>query len=76
MEYAQALGKRSCEQSNDDRERIAYAFRAAVARTPSDDEVGILVRVLDKTRKDSDEKLAWTLVARAILNLDETITRE
>jgi hypothetical protein len=76
MEYAQALGKRACERSSDDRTRIAYAFRAAVARTPSDDEVGILVRLLDKTRRESDDKLAWTLVARAILNLDETITRE
>ena len=55
---------------------IAGATIASWSRRPTDDEVDILTTLLDTTRKNSDEKQAWTLVARAILNLDETITRE
>jgi hypothetical protein len=76
MEFSRALATRVTKLASDDNARIEYAFRLAVSRTPTDDEEKILLNLLDKTRKESNEKLAWTLVARAILNLDETITRE
>jgi hypothetical protein len=76
--------------------RVAYAFRLAVTRTPSQDEVariaGVYKRQFDRFRTDPNaaartiggyavdgidpaEQGAWTLVANALLNLDEALTR-
>ena len=51
-----------------DREKIVRAFRTAVARRPTDDEVMILLQLRRK-------RGSWFAVAQALLNLDETITK-
>jgi len=80
-------------------ERLGFAFRLAVSRTPDEFEMKVLSTLLAESRKafsaskDSALKLvstgqapvddrhppselaAWTSVARAILNLNETNTR-
>jgi hypothetical protein len=78
MEYSRALAKRIAKEASSDKDRIDLAFRLSVSRAPTGDERDILLKLLDTTRGDdrSGEELAWTLVARAILNLDETISRE
>jgi hypothetical protein len=86
-----------------DADRLTFAFRRCVARSPSEKEAAVLLDMLEKeTRKFSaaDAKpwelaaddpfippqlppgivpaqaAAWTAVARVLLNLDETITKE
>ncbi|MCH2399395.1 MAG: DUF1553 domain-containing protein, partial [Pirellulales bacterium] len=51
-----------------DREKIVRAFRTAVSRRPTDDEVMILLQLRRK-------RGSWFAVAQALLNLDETITK-
>ena len=73
-------------------DRIQRGFQRVLARPANDREVAILrplvekrgatelvkraARVYQPTTKDHDELAAWFFVANAILNLDETITRE
>jgi hypothetical protein len=65
--------------------RIAFAFRAVLARPPDTAELAALLRTFERTRElyrgekpggDDAELAAWTTVARTILNLDEVVTRE
>ena len=82
-----------------DAERFTYAYRRALSRPPTAEEVQILTDLLAKHRQDfaadadaakkllsvgdwpqpkdiaPAELAAWTSVARVILNLHETITR-
>jgi Protein of unknown function (DUF1553)/Protein of unknown function (DUF1549)/Planctomycete cytochrome C len=51
-----------------DREKIVRAFRTAVSRRPTDDELMILLELRRK-------RGSWFAVAQALLNLDETITK-
>ena len=103
VECARALGKRAVlEGGKTDAERLAFAFRLCVSRTPTSDELAILSALLDKNRKRfaageanaaevaTGDKTprenppgftfadwgAYTLVARVLLNLDETVTKE
>jgi hypothetical protein len=79
--------------------RVAWAFKVALSREPSDKELPILTELFEKQRKryltdipaadaltssgeapDANglrtaDLAAWTSVARTILNLHETITR-
>lgn len=103
MECAQALALRSLEHPGSDKERITYAFRRCVGRTPTPDELAELLGLLTKETKHIGEGwvdipelatgksgpiadlpkgatptqlAAYTVVSRALLNLDETITKE
>jgi hypothetical protein len=78
LEYAEALaGRILSECPGSDSSRINYAFRLCLGRPPSSHEHYVLGRLLVEQREDSsDPKVAWTSVARALLNLDEFITRE
>lgn len=96
FELAQAFGERVCREAPaNDADRIRYAFRLALCRTPSDSEAK---RMLDFVRKQREalrgqeddvrrlasntdrenllDQAVFTLLARALLNLDEFITRE
>lgn len=79
--------------------RVRWAFRRALGRGPSGDEIKVVLALLEKQRQEytadpasaeallsvgqaalpgkvpTAELAAWTSVARAILNLHETITR-
>jgi len=82
-EFAEGLAHRITSQPlHNDSDRIDYAFRLCVARQPNDSEKQRLKELLaqqlahsaDETKTKQVE--AWTTVARVLLNLDETITRE
>ncbi|MEO6784673.1 MAG: DUF1549 and DUF1553 domain-containing protein, partial [Chthoniobacteraceae bacterium] len=53
-------------------ERLRHAFRLAVAREPHGAELAILRKLLEQ---ESPGEGAWFAVASALLNLDETITK-
>jgi hypothetical protein len=57
-------------------DRLDLAFRICLSRPPSAAERQRLESLLDAERRDGDERMAWITVARVLLNLDETITRE
>jgi hypothetical protein len=73
-------------------QQIAYALKRCVSRQPTDNELETLTNLLTNQRarlaagelnakqitdgKDDAELAAWTLLARVLLNLDETITKE
>jgi hypothetical protein len=73
FEFAGALATRiEREGGADEASRIDYAFRLCVSRSPTPDEsrrVSALLAQIPSARE------AWTTVARVLLNLDETITR-
>ncbi|MBS1828281.1 MAG: PSD1 domain-containing protein [Acidobacteria bacterium] len=84
--------KTMAEGGSTDRDRIVYAFRRCMARPPSDAERTELQALLelqtqrfaqgklkaaDLTGSEDNAQLAgWTALARVLLNLDETITKE
>ena len=83
FEIAESLAKRVIRLGpKDDLGRIDFAFRICLARPPLEKERAILKLLLDSNQGQSlpqdisREQAKWTLVARALLNLDETITRE
>ncbi|MBI4902699.1 MAG: PSD1 domain-containing protein [Acidobacteria bacterium] len=84
--------KTLAEGGKDDAQRIQYAFRRCLSRPPSAAERDELQTLLARARAryqsgglkpeemnggEADARLAgWTAVARVLLNLDETITKE
>lgn len=82
VEAAQKLAGRILEdaQTANLDEQLDYAFRLAVARLPSEAERSALRKLFESERAAGDPKTsdkdAWFAVASAILNLDETITKE
>ena len=103
LEAAQSLARRAIENGTDDRERITYAFRSCLTRSPERDELDELMQLLARQRSyigegwitptelamgktEAPRKLpgkvtptdlaAHTVVARVLLNLDETISKE
>ena len=63
-DFARSIGS----WSGSDKEKIVRAFRTAVSRQPSDEEVTILLKLHKK-------RGSWFAIAQALLNLDETITK-
>ena len=83
FEFAGALAQRILKEGGaDDAARLDYAFRLCVARPPNAKErtrlLALLVDLRTPNAKDpaATEQEAWMTVARVLLNLDETITRE
>ena len=84
VEAAAALARRIIvERPQADFEaRLQYAFRLCTARIPDETETRILRRLyerqFDAAQGDdrSRQRAAWQAVATALLNLDETITKE
>lgn len=76
-EFAIALGKRLQKVKQSDEQRLHHGFQLCTARTPTREESQRLQALLqDERQAGSDETMAWRLVARVLLNLDETVTRE
>jgi hypothetical protein len=90
VECARALGlKAMAEGGGTDAERVTYAFRRCVARRPTAEETAELLSLLQKEKErfakpgakmpagvTTADAAAWTVVARVLLNLDETVTKE
>jgi len=83
FEFAQGLARRVLsEPQASDAERLEYAFRLCVGRQPGVEEKrclqDLLVQQSDPGQADGKAKYAdeWTTIARVLLNLDETMTRE
>jgi hypothetical protein len=76
VEVAVALAERVRKACDDAGERLDLAFRLCLAREPSAAERGRLESLLEEENRDHGEAAAWQTVARVLLNLDETITRE
>ncbi len=80
FEMAAALGKRIVrEGGSSDEDRVRFAMRLGLARSPSDAEVRRLSDYLLSERaaaKGMGEQVAWTNVASVLLNLHEFITRD
>jgi len=72
LEAAEALGQRM------EKEGIAVGFQLCTARTPSESELSALNALLkrEQQRAQADALKPMTVVARVLLNLDETITKE
>jgi hypothetical protein len=78
-EFAEALSRRLLVQGGkSDSQRLEFAFRACLNRPPKDSEKQRVAQLLAAERAETprNETAAWTTVARVLLNLDETITRE
>jgi len=79
LEAARGLAALALKAASDE-ERIVRAFRGVLSRRPTAAEIEILKALLREQRSlhagDPDlETAAWTMVASAILNLDETLTK-
>jgi hypothetical protein len=78
VEAARAFAKRIvAEQPEGSVEaRIGRAFQLAVARPATTAEITTLSKLYAAEKSASGEQAAWYAVASALLNLDETITKE
>lgn len=77
LEAAKALAQRmQKEGGSSDDGRIAYGFKLCTARTPTAAETQTLRELLQRQAARSGGIDAYTVVARVLLNLDETITKE
>jgi hypothetical protein len=83
FEFAGALADRiEREGGADDAAKIEHAFKLCVSRPPTPDEARRVKELLAQLQAPVGDvpaatpKEAWTTVARVLLNLDETITRE
>lgn len=76
-EFSQTLAARILKEGpKTDPARIDHAFRLCLSRPPAPDEKQRLLDLLNNEFAVADESTAWATVARVLLNLDETITRE
>ncbi|MDP3069555.1 MAG: PSD1 and planctomycete cytochrome C domain-containing protein [Opitutaceae bacterium] len=77
VEAAAALAHRVLREQPDASEagRLRHAFMLCVAREPAEIEQAALHRLLAQQRRVHDDATAWQAVAAALLNLDETITK-
>ena len=84
FEFAGALAKRvQAEAQGDLPAQLDYAFQLCVSRKPGTKERERLVALFNEqlaaaeaTEEAAKKTEAWTTIARVLLNLDETITRE
>lgn len=76
VEIADGLAKRITRDGPaDDTGRVRLGFRLCFARSPGATEESRLVEYVSQARQAAGDR-AWFLLARALLNLDEFITRE
>ena len=79
VEQAEAFANRiATAPVGSDTERLEFAFRTCVGRRPGANEAAVLERLMAPSGDDATapNPKRWLMVARALLNLDEFITRE
>jgi hypothetical protein len=74
-EFAEALAQRLLKEERSNDARIERGFEYCMSRRPTAAEKERLQQLLAACSGDNESE-AWTTVARVLLNLDETITRE
>jgi mono/diheme cytochrome c family protein len=75
FEFAQALAQRVLKEQPSAAARVESAFAYCVSRKPTAAETARVEKLLEACADESETE-KWTTVARVLLNLDETITRE
>lgn len=102
VDCARAMAGRVCrEGGDDDPQRLRYACRLCISRSPTEHELAVLAGLLEQQRQriandeidvqalvgvspvlyrqltgyEASEMAPWIVACRAILNLDETITK-
>jgi hypothetical protein len=83
-EMAEHFAQLMLEQKNTtDSERVTFGFKRCTSRLPSSDELKFMLDFIKQQREatkvldsSAQQKFVWLNVARVLLNLDETITRE
>ena len=76
QEAAQALGRLAIAEKQEPEQRATFIFRRCLTRPPDKDELQKLLIFADKQRaRGDDENAVWTAVSRAVMNLDESITK-
>ena len=76
-EFAAGLGRRLSRTVGSDADRIQTGFILCLGRSPKDHELKTLSDLLATERQSGLSPTdTWISVARVLLNLDETITRE
>ncbi len=76
VEMAEALAERAIAAEKTPESRAEFIFRRCLTRPPAEAEIAALVAFQRaQAERLGDEKLAWKLTARAVLNLDETVTK-
>ena len=92
VEAAQALGKQLAAGPGAADAKARDLWRRCMIRPPTNDETALVLAFYEKQKKRFSEKVgdllnlvgdselieraAWTAAARAVLNLDEVVTRE
>ena len=76
-ECAEALAMRAVKGgSMSARAKVEHLFRLCLSRSPAADERERLLSLFKREQTRHGETAAWSSVARVLLNLDETISRE
>ena len=83
-EMAEQFALLMLEQSAEsDSARVTFGFKRCTSRLPDSDELEVMLEFISQQRKSTksldsikQQKTVWLNVARVLLNLDETITRE
>ena len=85
VEMSQAFADRTMAQKGSDQQRIEFAFECALTRLPNKKELRMFQELLNRQRTRSQEgrfeaaeseRVAWTMVASTLLNLDEAINKQ
>ncbi len=88
LEASRHAGKILAGEAGTDGEKVARAFRRILVRAPVPEEQGLMLKFLKSQQRRLESKeldaaklggdagaAAWTLLLRALLNLDEFVTR-
>jgi hypothetical protein len=80
-ELAQQIARQLATAPGSEADRIAAGFLRCTARRPAPEETRTLLRLLREERSSggpdrTPTEAGWLAVARVLLNLDETLTRE
>ncbi len=76
QEAAQALGRLAVAQKQTPADRATFIFRRCLTRPPDKDELQRLLAFADQQKaRGANEADIWMSVSRAVMNLDEAVTK-